>query len=91
MANPIDRLTPRELEITEKIAQGLKSSEISGDLGIGVETVKRHLVHIFDKVGCDNRTALARTFMAEEIEKARGEASKFRTLYQQLLDSMRVK
>ncbi len=52
-------LTPRELEIVTLVTQGCGNREIAGNLGISEETVKRHLTHIFDKVGMSTRLELA--------------------------------
>ncbi len=52
-------LTPRELEIVTLVTQGCGNREIAGSLGISEETVKRHLTHIFDKVGMSTRLELA--------------------------------
>lgn len=52
-------LTPRELEIVTLVTQGCGNREIAGQLRISEETVKRHLTHIFDKVGMSTRLELA--------------------------------
>ena len=52
-------LTPRELEIVELVTEGCGNREIAGRLTISEETVKRHLTHIFDKVGMSTRLELA--------------------------------
>ena len=53
------RLTPREEQIVELVAQGLKNKEIAEVLTITAGTVKVHLMHIFEKVGCKDRGELA--------------------------------
>jgi DNA-binding NarL/FixJ family response regulator len=52
-------LTPRELEIVVLVTEGCGNREIAGRLTISEETVKRHLTHIFDKVGMSTRLELA--------------------------------
>ena len=52
-------LTRRELQIVRAIVNGETNREIAGRLGISENTVKRHIVHIFNKVGCSNRVELA--------------------------------
>jgi two-component system nitrate/nitrite response regulator NarL len=52
-------LTPRELEIVSLVTEGCGNREIAGRLTISEETVKRHLTHIFDKVGMSTRLELA--------------------------------
>ncbi len=53
------RLTPREREIAQLAANGLKNKEIAEALGISPGTVKVHLMHIFEKTGVENRFQLA--------------------------------
>jgi DNA-binding CsgD family transcriptional regulator len=59
VASAFDRfgLTPRELEVVELLRCGRTNQEIGECLDIGLATVKTHLVHIFCKLGVENRTA----------------------------------
>ncbi|WP_441247108.1 response regulator [Kitasatospora sp. McL0602] len=50
-------LSPRETEILGLLAEGLANRQISKRLFISEATVKTHLVHIYDKLGVDSRTA----------------------------------
>lgn len=50
-------LSPRETEILQLLARGLANKQISRQLFISEATVKTHLVHIYDKLGVDSRTA----------------------------------
>ena len=52
-------LTDRELDVLRCVARGEGNKQIAATLGIAEPTVKAHLVHIFDKLGVDNRTAAA--------------------------------
>jgi DNA-binding CsgD family transcriptional regulator len=52
-------LTRREAEVSAWIAQGKTNTEIAQVLGIRPMTVKKHLEHIFQKLGVENRTAAA--------------------------------
>ena len=52
-------LTPRERELVELVAQGLRNRDIGAKLGVTEGTVKVYLHAIFDKLGVDNRTELA--------------------------------
>jgi len=54
-------LTPRESQVLELVAQGLKNREIAAELGIRPGTVKVHLKHIFEKTGVRGRFGLALT------------------------------
>jgi LuxR family maltose regulon positive regulatory protein len=58
----VDPLSDRELEVLALIAAGLSNREIAGELVIAVGTVKRHVNHIYGKLGVHSRTqALARS------------------------------
>ncbi|MFS0576042.1 LuxR C-terminal-related transcriptional regulator [Sporosarcina sp. 179-K 3D1 HS] len=59
-SNPIleARLTKREQEIVELVRQGLLNKEIGETLTISVNTVKKHLQNVFQKMGVENRTEL---------------------------------
>ena len=50
------RITPRELEILELIAQGLSNREIAAKLFVSENTVKTHSSRVFDKLGAKRRT-----------------------------------
>lgn len=50
------RITPRELEILELIAQGMSNREIAKKLFVSENTVKTHSSRIFDKLGAKRRT-----------------------------------
>ena len=52
-------LTPREMEIMLKVAEGLTNSQVGRQLSISEGTVKMHLHSIYQKVGVSNRTSLA--------------------------------
>lgn len=49
-------LTPRELEILERIAEGLSNQEIADRLFVSENTVKTHASRVFDKLGARRRT-----------------------------------
>jgi DNA-binding NarL/FixJ family response regulator len=53
------RLTARESEIVNAIADGRSNREIAEALGISLQTVKHHLTSIFDKTGTSSRLELA--------------------------------
>jgi DNA-binding NarL/FixJ family response regulator len=53
------RLTPREMEIIEKIADGRSNKEVGQAFSICEKTVKRHLTNIFPKIGASSRLELA--------------------------------
>jgi len=51
-------LTSRELDVIELVCCGRTNREISECLGIGHATVKTHLIHIFEKLGVETRSAV---------------------------------
>jgi len=48
-------LSKREIEVLRLIAHGATNKEISADLQISQHTVKSHVVHIFNKIGVNDR------------------------------------
>ncbi|MDD2216165.1 MAG: LuxR C-terminal-related transcriptional regulator [Eubacteriales bacterium] len=54
----IYKLTKREMEITELLYNGKSNNEISHQLSISVNTVKKHISNIFNKLGVDSRSQL---------------------------------
>lgn len=52
------RLSPREAQVVELVLLGYRNRDIAGTLGTSPATVKKHLTHVFDKVGVDTRTQL---------------------------------
>jgi DNA-binding NarL/FixJ family response regulator len=52
-----DKLSNRELEVLELVAEGASNSDIAGRLHISQATVKSHLINIFGKLGVSDRTA----------------------------------
>jgi LuxR family maltose regulon positive regulatory protein len=57
----LESLTGRELEVLGLVAAGRPNREIADELVVTLETVKKHLSHVFDKLGAANRSeAVAR-------------------------------
>lgn len=52
------RLSAREAEVVELVLLGYRNRDIATTLGTSPATVKKHLTHVFDKVGVDTRTQL---------------------------------
>lgn len=52
-------LTRREIEIAELVSQGLTNHDLVEQLGIGLGTVKTHLMNIFAKLDIENRASLS--------------------------------
>lgn len=54
-----DKLTPREVQVLEKLCQGKSNKEVARDLDIQEPTVKLHMKTLFRKIGATNRTQAA--------------------------------
>jgi ATP/maltotriose-dependent transcriptional regulator MalT len=52
-----EKLSAREIEVLQLVAEGSSNSEIAKRLHISQATVKSHLIHIFGKLGVSDRTA----------------------------------
>ena len=57
MRDPRPALSDREAQVLARVAAGHSNREIARELLISEATVKTHLVHVFDKLGVDSRTA----------------------------------
>jgi DNA-binding CsgD family transcriptional regulator len=53
----VELLTPREHEVMRCVTDGLSNSEIARRLWIELPTVRKHLEHIYQKLGVSSRTA----------------------------------
>src|SRR5262249_55582770 len=60
MFAPAQGLTPRESEVLYWVSMGKTNEEVGEIVGARPMTVKKHLEHIYDKLGVPNRTAAAR-------------------------------
>lgn len=56
----IERLTPRERDVTTLIARGYSYRETAATLSISVKTLENHMHHIFAKLGLASRHELTR-------------------------------
>ena len=54
-----DSLTPTELTVAGRVADGLSNPQIGERLFISRRTVQTHLAHVFAKLGISSRTQLA--------------------------------
>lgn len=55
----LNPLSDRELDVLSLIADGMTNKEIGEQLFISVNTVKSHVLNIYEKLGVQNRTAAA--------------------------------
>ncbi|MCG7277840.1 response regulator transcription factor [Corynebacterium imitans] len=54
---PEEALSAREIEILKALQTGASNKQMAASLFISEATVKTHLIHIYSKLGVDNRTA----------------------------------
>lgn len=57
VSRPMEALSPREIELLKELETGATNKQLAAKLFISEATVKTHLVHIYSKLGVDNRTA----------------------------------
>lgn len=57
---PVEALTEREVQVLQRVAQGLANKQIAAALGISEHTVKFHISSIYSKMGASNRTEAVR-------------------------------
>jgi DNA-binding NarL/FixJ family response regulator len=66
--DPVEKsLSAREIEVLMLVAKGTSNKLIARELEIGETTVKTHLLHIFSKLGVDDRTAAVTTAVERGI------------------------
>jgi two-component system NarL family response regulator len=62
-------LSPREIEIVELIARGMRNKEIAATLTISEETVQAHVKSIFSKLDVHDRTAAMNVALRRGYER----------------------
>ena len=68
MSSPAeDSLSAREIEVLQLVAKGNSNKDIGKALHISTATVKTHLIHIYSKLGVDDRTAAVTTALEKGI------------------------
>lgn len=64
-----DRLTARETEVLELIAEGLSNSEIAKKLHVSTATIKTHVNNIFTKARIKDRAQAVRYAFAKGLAR----------------------
>jgi len=62
-----ESLSAREIEVLQLVAKGNSNKEVGKALHISTATVKTHLIHIYNKLGVDDRTAAVTTAIERKI------------------------
>ena len=63
----IEKLTPREQQVLERIVNGRLNKQIADDLGISIKTVEAHRASIMDKTGSGTVADLMRVVVKSEL------------------------
>jgi len=62
--SPLDRLTPRELEVLSEIAQGKNNAAVAASLVLSERAVEKHINSLFSKLGLTNEPDVHRRVKA---------------------------
>jgi DNA-binding NarL/FixJ family response regulator len=64
---PFSRLSPREIQIVQLVAESKSNKEVSNLLHVSVKTVESHRAHIMEKLGIHSVTELVRYAIRNNI------------------------
>jgi DNA-binding NarL/FixJ family response regulator len=67
-SDPLSKLSPREMEIAELVAQGYSNKVIGSKLNLSDNTVRNHLANIMQKLGFHNRVQVA-TLVLQHLKR----------------------
>jgi len=70
LETPADRLTPREREIVQLVAEGKSNKEVSAVLNISIKTVEAHRSHLMHKLNLSSVSQLVRYAIRNKIVAA---------------------
>ena len=70
LETPADRLTPREREIMQLVAEGKSNKEVSAVLNISIKTVEAHRSHLMHKLNLSSVSELVRYAIRNKIVEA---------------------
>jgi DNA-binding NarL/FixJ family response regulator len=59
-SKPVVKLTGREIEVLQLIAEGAANKQIAGELGISIKTVEKHRQNLMDKLHIHETASLTR-------------------------------
>lgn len=69
-ADPLSKLSSREMEIAEYVAQGYSNKVIGAKLNLSDNTVRNHLANIMQKLNFHNRVQVA-TLVLQHLKKSK--------------------
>jgi DNA-binding NarL/FixJ family response regulator len=67
LANGIPRLTSRETEVVQLIAEGKANKQVAQELGISIKTVEKHRQNLMNKLGIHDTAGLTRFAIDQRI------------------------
>ena len=62
-----DHLTTAEERVANLVARGSSNKEIASELGVSIRTVEKHISHILEKTGFNNRVEIARLVLTRGV------------------------
>jgi DNA-binding NarL/FixJ family response regulator len=62
-----NRLTPRESEVLQLVAEGSANKQVALELGISIKTVEKHRQHLMDKLNIHDTASLTRYAIAAGV------------------------
>ena len=71
--DPYERLTPRERQVFQLIAEGKTNREIAELLGVAVKTIDTHRSHLMRKLGIHDQAALVKYALRKDLIGLGGE------------------
>lgn len=70
--SPLERFTPRELQVAQLMAEARSNKQIARDLGITVKTVETHRSAVMTKSHCNNLAAFTNFACKHKLIEAHG-------------------
>jgi len=70
--SPFERLSPRELEVSMMLCQGMRMEEIAQRLSLSAKTVSTHKYRTFEKLGIQDVVALSRLALQYGLTQPHG-------------------
>ena len=70
---PAEKLSSREIEVLQLIAEGSANKQVAAHLGISIKTVEKHRQHVMDKLRVHDTAGLTRYAIAAGLVETPGE------------------
>jgi len=70
IASELKQLSAREMEILRELSKGYRYKEIADHLNIGIETVRTHVHHIYEKLHVESRVEAVMKFVQNQPSDA---------------------